>query len=147
MSLLFRIAAVLTLLIMGAAAACQISSRSWPHTVATVQQAGWDGELNLAHRGSSEYSIHYTYQVNGQTYTSSRVGFGEGRSAMFILNAKEERQPREEDQVYVSYAPYYPGLSVLVPGPAPTLWIWGMVSFLTAVLFWMVARVLREPVI
>lgn len=147
MSLLLRIAALLTLLIMGAAAACQVSSGSWPHTLATVQQAGWDGELNLAHRGSSEYNVHYTYKVDGKTYTNSRISFGNGRSVMYIINTKEERQPREEDQVTVSYLSFYPALSVLLPGPAPTLWIWGVVSVLLAVLFWMVARVLREPVI
>jgi hypothetical protein len=147
MPLIFRLAAALTLLMMGAVAACQISSVSWPRAVATVQQAGWDGELNLAHQGSSDYSVRYTYQVGGQTYKNSLIGFREGSSVMYNLNAKEERQPREDDQVTVYYAPFYPALSVLVPGPAPTLWIWGVVSLLIAVLLWKIASVLHEPVI
>ncbi len=146
MPLFLRIAAFLTLLIMGAVAACQISSSNWPHVVATVQQAGWDGELNLAHQGSSEYSIRYSYQVNGKTYQGSRISFGEGRSVVYIINTKEQRQPREEDQVNAWYVPFYPGISVLVPGPAPTLWIWGVGSLLLAVLFWKVAGVMHEPV-
>ncbi len=144
---LLRCIAILILLLMGAVAACQVWSTSWPHTTATVRQAGWDGELSLLHRGGSDYNVRYEYKVNGKTYEGARISFGGSRSVMYVLNAREERQPREDDQVYVSYAPFFPGLSVLLPGPAPTLWIWGLVSFLFAVMFWMFARVLREPVI
>ena len=147
MSFFLRICAILTLLGMGAVAGVQFSSLSWASTVATVQQAGWDSELNLAHRGGSDYNILYRYQVNGRTYENSLIGFGSPASVMHIINTREERQPREDDQVTVYYAPLYPGLSVLQPGPATNLWIWGLVSALVAIMFWMISNVMREPVI
>jgi len=147
MSFLLRIAAVVTLLIMGGVAGVEFSSLSWPSTVATVQQAGWDSELNLAHRGGSDYRILYQYQVGANKYENSLIGFGNEPSILHILNTKEERQPREDDQVTVYYAPFYPGFSVLQPGPASNLWIWGIVAVLISLLFWMVAKVMQEPVI
>lgn len=146
MSFFLRLASILTLLIIGGVAGVQFSSLSWPSTVATVQQAGWGGELNVAHR-SGDYQIRYEYQVGANKYENSFIGFGNEPSVMNILNTKEKRQPRESDQVSVYYAPFYPGFSVLQPGPADNLWIWGIVAVLISLLFWMVARVMREPVI
>ena len=147
MTLFLRIAAVLTLLGMAGVAGVEFSSLSWPATAATVEQAGWDSELNLAHRGGSEYHVLYRYEVGGSKYENSLIGFGNAPSVLRILNTKDERQPREDDQVTVYYAPFYPGLSVLQPGAASNLWIWGLVSVLVAVLLWMVGKVLHEPVI
>ena len=147
MSFFLRIAAVLTLVVMAGVAAVQFSSLSWPNTVATVVQGGWDGELNLGHKGGSQYRILYRYQVGGQMYENSFIGFGNEPSVMHILNTKEERQPREEDQVNVYYAPFYNGFSVLQPGAATNLWIWGVVAVLVSMLFWLVAKVMQEPVI
>src|SRR5262249_36846101 len=110
MSLFLRIAAVLTLLIMGAVAGVEFSSYSWPRTVATLQQAGWDAELNLSHRGGSEYHVLYKFQVDGRTYENSLISFGTGSSVVHVINANEERQPREGDEVSVFYMPLHPGL-------------------------------------
>ncbi|MDB6139749.1 MAG: hypothetical protein JWO94_2821, partial [Verrucomicrobiaceae bacterium] len=89
----------------------------------------------------------YRYETGGQMYENSLIGFGNEPTVLHIINTKEDRQPREDDQVSVYYAPFYHGLSVLQPGPAANLWIWGLVSVLVGVLFWMVAKVMREPVI
>ncbi len=147
MSLFLRIAAVLTLVLMGVVAGVEFSSYSWPQTVATVRQAGWDAELNLSHRGGSEYHVLYKFQVDGRSYENALISFGTGTSVLHVINTNEERQPREGDQVSAYYLPFYPGLSVLMPGPATNLWIWGVVAALVAIMFWMVARVLQEPVI
>ena len=147
MTLFLRIAAVLTLLAIALVAAVQFSSLSWPGTVATVQQAGWDSELDLAHKGGSDYHVRYSYQVAGKKYENGWISFGSGVSVLHIINTKEDRQPREDDQVMAYYAPFYPGFSVLIPGPASNLWLWAVGAFLVAVLFWTGAIVVRDPVI
>ena len=144
---ILRIAAVFTILLMTGIAAVQFTSYQWPTTEGVILQAGWDAELNLSHRGSSEYHASYRYVVGGKTYENSTFSFGPASSVVTILNTKEERQPREDDRVTVFYAPFYPGISVLQPGPAANLWIWGVVSVLVAVMLWMVAGVMHEPVI
>jgi len=147
MSKLLRIASVITLVFMGALAVVQFTSASWPTTVAVIQQAGWDAELNLTHRGSSDYHVSYKYEVGGKFYESSMVGFGSGPTVIHIINTREDRQPREDDQVTAYYAPFYPGFSVLQPGVASNLWIWGLGAVLISVMLWMVGGVLHEPVI
>ena len=147
MSKILRIAAVLTVLLMGGVAGVEFSSLTWPKTGGIILQAGWDAELNLAHKGSSEYHASYRYEVDGKTYESSTISFGSGSAVVPILNTKEERQPHEDDKVTVYYAPFFPALSVLQPGAASNLWIWGIVSLLVGVMLWMIGGVMHEPVI
>ena len=146
-SKLLKFAAVFILLVMGVIVAVQFSSLSWPSTVGVVVQAGWDAELNLAHKGSSDYHVSYRYEVNGKIFENSTIGFGSGPTVISIVSTKEERQPREDDQINVYYAPFAPSISVLQPGIAGNLWIWGLVAVLVSVMLWMVAGVMHEPVI
>ena len=150
-AVLLRIVAVLFLLLAGGMAALQYNSNSWPFTEGEVGRAGWSRDTGLSGtRGI--YMVRYEYKVDGKNYANDRVSFDANTSLVHVLktyqgDAKDvQRSPHPGDIVKVHYAPWWPAVSVLVPGPSPTLWIWCVVAGLTAVILLVFAKLSSHPV-
>jgi hypothetical protein len=142
--LLFRLVAILMLLGSGALALVQISSSEWPRTTGIVEKGNWASRDEIVF--GSRYRVRYVYDVAGERYTGYRIAFSARTHVVPVAGVKEPRQPREGDEVVVFYAPFYPELSLLVPGASPTLVWWALLSLLSAALLWIVSNVLRDPV-
>jgi hypothetical protein len=148
---LLRLAAVLSLLAAGCAAAVQYSSSNWPATEAEVVRSGWSRDSGM--RGTKGvYEVHYEYQVDGKNYANDRVSFSDNISLVHVIKTYQGdgtnvlRSAHPGDIVRVHYAPWWHAVSVLVPGPSPTLWIWCVVAGLFAVICLVFAKLSTHPV-
>lgn len=141
---LLRLSAILILLVISAVAFLQLSSTSWPRTTGIVEKGSWASRDEMVF--GSRYRVRYLYEVDGTQHTGYRIGFAARSQVVPVVGVRDPRQPREGDEVEVYYAPYYPELSLLVPGPSPTLVWWGLLSVLVATMLWIFGRVAREPV-
>ncbi len=141
---LLRFFAVLILLGISAVAFVQLTSTSWPRTTGIVEKGNWASRDEVVF--GSRYRVRYVYEVNGERHTGYRIGFAARTHVVPIVGVRDPRQPREGDEVEVYYAPWYPKLALLVPGPSPTLVWWGALSVLVALMLWMFSRVAKEPV-
>jgi hypothetical protein len=149
-AVLLRLAAVLALFVTGAIVAVQYNSESWPHTPGTIaisqreRSYGIDG-------AQGKLVVRYDYKVDGVEHSGDRVSYGKDVGIVLILKAQVddaenvERTPQPGDVVNVHYAPWWPVLSVLVPGPAPTVWMWSAVVLLFSVVMWVFARLSNHP--
>lgn len=143
-TLLLRLAAILILIGIGVVAFVQYSSTGWPRTTGIVEKGNWASRDEVVF--GSRYRVRYVYEVDGEQHTGYRIGFAARTHVVPVVGARDPRQPREGDEVEVFYAPYYPELSLLVPGPSPTLVWWGLLSMLVATMLWIFSNVAREPV-
>ena len=115
-----------------------LNSRSWNCVPGVIQSTATRTVISRA-PGDSRFSGHaaeivdfeYVYQVNGITYSGSRVTFSDNvvksRGALSALADKY----REGDSVSVYYDPASPDESVLMTGPS----LDNVTPFITAALF------------
>jgi len=150
-ALLLRIVAVLCLLMAGGAAALQYNSKTWPFTQGTVGRSGWSRDTSIT--GSrGVYVVHYDYKVDGADYSNHRVSFSDTVTMVHVTKTFKgdgenvQRSPHPGDTVRVHYAPWWPAVSVLVPGPSPTLWIWCVVAALVSAICLVFAKLSSHPV-
>jgi len=141
---LLRLLAILILLGISAVAYVQMSSTEWPRTAGIVEKGSWASRDEVVF--GSRYKVRYVYEVDGGRHTGYRIGFAARSQVVPVVGVRDARPPREGDEVEVFYAPWHPGLSVLVPGPSPTLIWWGLLSMLVAIMLWMFGKVAKEPV-
>ncbi len=127
-------------------AAIQYTSPSWPKVEGTVTSGRWAMEDGMPKSARGQYLVEYEFKADGKDHRGSRLGFASHSSAVYILNAKEERQPREGDRVMVSYAPFWPDFCLLVPGAAPSFWLWSIVAALVSLTLWIYARLSTQMV-
>jgi hypothetical protein len=150
MTWFLRILTAVLALAMLAWAAIQLSSPQWPMVEGVVKRGGWASEnRTTAFVRYGDYQVEYTYVVNGRMYESDRFSYRPGQSVVTTTESNgeaKERQPREGDKVQVYYCPQMPSISVLVPGAAPTLWIWGVLTLLVCVALFAWSRVISHPV-
>jgi Protein of unknown function (DUF3592) len=145
-TLVLRIFAVLTIFFVGIYAAIQKSSSGWPTTLATVQRAAYEQTLLPTAGRAKVYTVIYAYEVNGRTYTGNRSGWASTTSVVQIIKPADERQPRADDIIQISYAPWFPALAVITPGPSPQLWLVCLVAGLFAIIFWVFSHLTKHPI-
>jgi Protein of unknown function (DUF3592) len=147
MSTFLRIVAILILVTTAVIAAFLLSTSSWPKAEGKVLSGRWAMEDGMPKSERGKYMVEYQFTVAGQEYFGRRLGFAQRTSVVHILNAKEDRQPREGDTVMVSYLPVWPEMCALVPGfDATTLGIWSLVATLVSIMLWIYARISLHPV-
>ncbi len=150
-AVLLRIVALVSLVLAGGMAAWQYNSKSWPGTEGVVGSSGWARETGL-HGAMGVYEVSYEYSVDGKSYGGNRVSFAGNVSLVHVIKTYQGetinglRSPHPGDTVRVHYAPWWPALSVLMPGPSPVLWIWCVAAGLVAVTCLVFARLSRHPV-
>lgn len=149
-ALLLRLAALLSLIVAACVIGVQYSSKSWPATQAEIARSGWARDVGL--QGSKGvYTAHYDYTVNGKRYASERVSFADNVSLVHVIKSYQGdatdvlRSPHPGDIVRAYYAPWWPAVSVLMPGPAPAVWIWGVVAFLFSIMCLVLAKQSHHP--
>jgi Protein of unknown function (DUF3592) len=152
MAIFLRLVGLVFLLIAGCVIAVQNSSTSWPATEGVIVKAGWEREsTDVGVKGF--YDIRYDYTVDGKKYRNDRLSYSNGNYVVTIVKAamdgleNVERTPQPEDIVNVYYAPWWPQVSTLVTGMAPTSWIWGLVALLGAAICWGFASLSKEPIL
>jgi len=100
-----------------------LRARRWPAVQGTIAAAGVQSYSGMAGQGHgrarfSRASVAYTYEVDGATYTGTRVtfgaplGFGAGLGG---VAAAQAAQRVSGDTVFVWYDPSDPSRSVLRP--------------------------------
>lgn len=88
------------------------ASNSWPSVKGTVQSSKVK-RINRARKSDRfETDIRYTYQVDGRTYSGTRIKFGERMSTRMEAESAFARYPRGSE-VDVFYKPGAPGEAVL----------------------------------
>ncbi len=146
--IILRWVAILILIATAIMAGIQLSSNAWPHVRGQVEHGNWHNADSFNGREKG-YDVTCAYVVNGRTYKCSDFGWAAKSSTVLVLNGRdntpEELTPREGHQVNVFYSPWFPALSVLVPGPSPRLWIWVAVGVLMSALLIGAGRVSNHP--
>ncbi len=116
-----------------------IASKSWPTVEGVVDYARLNQEKHVdtkTHRHYTNYTpeAQYTYSVNGQTYTSTRIAFGPMHSNSNSLIAQQYlRDYRAGGPVTVYYNPKDPADSTLenrVSGSITLLFIGGIFALI-----------------
>ena len=146
MSFFLRLVATLILVVTALVAAFQLSSPSWPKSEGKVLSGRWAMEDGMPKSERGKYVVEYSFMVDGKEIFGRRIGFAQHTSVVHILNAKEDRQPREGDTLMVSYLAFWPEVCLLIPGFAPTLGIWSIVAVLVSVMLLVYARISLNPV-
>jgi hypothetical protein len=149
-AVLLRLAAVIALLVMGVIVAVQYDSLSWPHTPGVIAISERERSFGL-NGAQGALKVRYDYKVDGVERTGSRVSYNSDTGIVRVLKAyaddaeNVERTPQPGDVVNVHYASWWPVLSVLVPGPSPTIWVWAAVTLLFSIVLWAFARISNHP--
>ncbi len=149
-AVLLRIVALVILVLAGGMAALQYNSKTWPFTEGLIATSGWSRDTGL-HGTQGEYVVRYEYTVDGKQFTSDRVSFAGDVSLVHVVKTYQGdatdvmRSPHPGDTVRVHYAPWRPALSVLLPGPAPALWIWCVMAGLVAIACLVFAKLSSHP--
>lgn len=149
-AVLLRLAAVLVLLVTGGIVAVQYHSQSWPHTPGVIAISERQRSFGLK-GAQGELKVRYDYKVDGVEHSGSRVSYNSEAGIVLVLKAHAddaenvERTPQPGDTVNVHFAPWWPALSVLVPGPSPTIWIWAAAAALFSIVLWAFARISNHP--
>lgn len=114
-----------------------LESLWWPRVAAVIVNAdmvtsNWDAEMNRP-------QISYRFQVSGQALTGERIAFGmENFYSNLGFTQRYLRRYAIGQNVYISYAPYRPSLTVLEPGVTP----WAFLPMAFGALFLCVSVVL-----
>ena len=149
-AVLLRLTAVLALLVTGGIVAVQYNSQSWPHTPGVIAISERERSFGL-NGTQGALKVRYDYKVDGVERTGSRVSYNSDTGIVQVLKAQAddaqnvERTPQPGDLVKVHYASWWPALSVLVPGPSPTIWVWAAVVVLFSIVLWVFARLSNHP--
>lgn len=149
-AIMLRLAAVLALLVMGGIVAVQYDSQSWPHTPGVIAISERERSFGL-NGAQGELKVRYDYKVDGVEHSGSRVSYRSDTGIVLVLKAHAddvenvERTPQPGDVVSVRYASWWPALSVLVPGPSPTIWVWAAVVALISIVLLVFARLSNHP--
>jgi|GEM_PF-2631985 hypothetical protein len=149
-AVLLRLTAVLALLVTGGIVALQYNSQSWPHTPGVIAISERERSFGL-NGAQGELKVRYDYKVDGVERTGSRVSYNSDTGIVRVLKAHAddaenvERTPQPGDVVNVHYASWWPALSVLVPGPSPTIWVWAVGVALFSIVLWVFARISNHP--
>ena len=147
MSIFLRIVAILILVTTAVTVAFLMTTPSWPKVEGKVLSGRWAMEDGMPKSERGKYVVEYQYTVAGHEYFGRRLGFAQRTSVVKILNAKEDRQPREGDTVMVSYLPVWPEVCALVPGfNGATLGIWSLAATLVSIMLLIYARISLHPV-
>lgn len=115
--------------------------------------SNWTKPAGTVPRGTKEYyvAVHYRYEVDGNTYVSSRYSLGDGARASAFFK-EQSRAQEEADRLFapnaavtVYYNPKAPDAAVLKTG-----WNWGTFVPLLLGLFlsgagWLFYRVQTNP--
>jgi hypothetical protein len=88
------------------------ASKSWPSVKGTVQSSKVKRIDRAGKPDRFETNIRYTYQVDGRTYSSSRIKFGERMSTRMEVEPVVAKYPRGTE-VDVFYKPGAPEEAVL----------------------------------
>jgi len=151
-AIVLRILAVLILLISAVLIGVQYSSYSWARTEGVVASSQWSREGLLGTGVKGDYQVRYEYTIDGRNHVSDRLSFAGNLSIARVvrtfdgLDTNVDRSPRPGDTVIVHYATWWPAMSVLVVGPSPTAWIWGVVAVLMAIGLFGFAQISKHPV-
>lgn len=114
-----------------------IQSRQWPYAWGKIQKASTryvivkSAAERVGGHKSTQVDYTYTYEVNGQPYTSQRVTFSDKIVKTAGTLEKLLQEFGNGQQVKVYYKPDDPSFSVLKPGPT----VYNFTPFITAVLF------------
>lgn len=149
-AVLLRLTAVLALLVTGGMVALQFNSECWPHTLGVIAISERERSFGL-NGAQGALKVRYDYKVDGVERSGSRVSYNSDTGIVRVLKAHAddaenvERTPQPGDVVKVHYASWWPALSVLVPGPSPTIWVWAAVALLSSIVLWAFARISNHP--
>lgn len=93
-------------------------SINWPHTNAKIIHS----DLGLDGTAGQSADIRYEFEVNGETYTGNRVGYGDyvSSDSMHVINILK-KYPKGKD-VTVYYNPDNPKNNLLEPGIKLQTW-------------------------
>ena len=99
------------------------ASQTWPSVDGKVMSSELETRLGGAgEQTSNRARIQYAYTVDGQSYTSRRVGFGVYGSSDSIEHERLMDTYSEGKTVRVHVNPANPQDAVLIVGPSPDYW-------------------------
>lgn len=100
------------------------ASSSWPSVQGRIVSASVGEHKGTKSKRKTTYhaDVRYDYQVNGQTYDSKRISFGEYSSRDRSHAEEELKKYPVGKQLPVYYSPTNPASSVLEPGLSTQTW-------------------------
>lgn len=96
-----------------------LASAHWPSAPATVTRAGAVGSEDEDHEWSYGPDVEYTYVVDGQTYTATRIGFmsdGDYDSSSMGAADTVAQSWKNKSDLRAFYDPSEPSRACLAPG-------------------------------
>ena len=119
----FLVAGVIILLWGITSSRSAFTSQKWPAETGTITASSI--ETSRSNKGNTMYSadIRYTYQVNGQGYTGSKVSFGDVSTSDSADARKIVSRYQSGQAVTVYYNPQDPQQAVLETGFSPGLFL------------------------